>query len=135
MTPDGAIREAIVTGLAAVGILAFDQGVPISSPTPDLFAQIHSQGRTRTAVSKQNYEWMGSVTLSLVKLNQKGYISTVDLDEMDSEVVSFMDGIVLPGFKVQLSRFVRSTSDTIESPTRTIARRHVEYEIWVNRII
>lgn len=135
MTPDGAIRKAIAEGLAGRSIPCFDGAVPISSATPASFVQILSQGRARTAVNKQNYEWMGECTLTLVNVNEKGYISSVELDRMDSEVCRLMDTLTVPGFRVALTRFVSSDSDSLESPADTINRRHIIFEIWINRII
>lgn len=135
MTPDGAIRKAIAEALAARNIPCFDGVVPISKATPDSFVQIGAQGRSRTAVTKQNYEWMGECTLTLVKVNEKGYISSVELDAMDSAVCAVMDNLSVDGFRVALTRFLGSDSDNLESPADTICRRHIRFEIWINRIL
>lgn len=135
MIPDGVIREAISESLSTKGIPCFDGVVPISASTPMSFVQIIAQGRSRTAVNKQNYEWMGECTLTLVKVNEKGYISSVELDSMDTEVCKTMDNLSIPGFRVALTRFVSSDSDNLESPANTICRRHIIFEIWVNRVI
>lgn len=135
MTPDGAIRKSIEEVLTPKGIPCFDGVVPISAATPVSFVQIEMQGRSRTAVNKQNYEWMGECTLTLVKVNEKGYISSVELDVMDSEVCTLIDNMKVPGFRVGFTRFLSSDSDNLESPANTICRRHIRFEIWVNRVI
>lgn len=135
MTPDGAIRQAIKIALTTAGIPCFDGVVPISETTPTAFVQIEMQGRSRAAVSKQNYEWLGECTLTLVKVNEKGYISSVELDNMDTQVCSIMDMLGVNGFRVALTRFLSSDSDNLESPADTICRRHIRFEIWVNRVI
>ena len=134
MTPDGAIRKAIVDALEAKGVIVTEQVLPISATIPTAFVEINAQGRQRTAVSKQNYEWESNVTLSLVKVNEKGYISSVELDALDTVVCRAMDNLSVPGFRVALTRFFSSDSDNIESPANTINRRHIQYEIWINRI-
>lgn len=136
MTPDGNIRKAIKEGLEPItGVLFTDQVLPISRETPDIHVQIHSQSRNRTAVSKQNYEWLASVTLTIVKVNEKGYISSVEMDGLDSQIVAFMDNLQVPGFVTNYSRFFTSNSDNLESPANTINRRHIIYELWLNRAV
>lgn len=136
MIPDGVIRKQLVDNLSLItGVLVTDEVVPISKETPNLFINITAQGRSRTAVNKQNYEWLGTVTLSLVKINEKGYISSVELDTLDSQVCTFMDTIAIPGYRVGFSRFFSSDKDKVESPTQTICRKHITYEIWLNRIV
>lgn len=136
MIPDTEIRSVLVAGIqASAGVMVTDQIMPISETTPDLFISVTSQGRTRTAVSKQNYEWMGSIRLTLVKINEKGYISSVETDALDAQVCTFMDNLSLPSFRVGLTRFMTSESDQVESPTQTISRKHIMYEIWVNRLV
>ena len=135
MTPDGVIRKAIAEALTARSIPCYDGVVPISAGTPVSFVQIVAQGRSRTAISKQNYEWMGECTLTLVKVNEKGYISSVEIDSMDTEVCKIMDNLLVPGFRVALTRFAGSDSDNLESPANTICRRHIRFEIWINRVL
>lgn len=136
MVPDKSIREEIINRITAETLVfATDQVVPVSVDTPNVYILVHSQGRDRTAVTKQNYEWIGSVTLTLVKVNEKGYISSVELDDLDTEVCRIMDSIKIPGFKTNFSRFFDSLSDNLESPANTINRKHIMYEIWVNRIV
>lgn len=134
MIPDGDIRKQLVDSLSLItGVLVTDEVVPISETTPKTFINITAQGRSRIAVNKQNYEWLGTVTLSLVKINEKGYISSVELDTLDSQVCTFMDNITIPGYRVGFSRFFSSDKDKVETPTQTVGRKHITYEIWLNR--
>lgn len=136
MIPDKEIRKEIIDRVTLeTGIFATDQVVPISLETPEIYVLISAQGRRRTAVSKQNYEWMGTVTLTLVKVNEKGYISSVELDDLDFKICTIMDSLKVPGFTTKDSRFFDSVSDNIESPAHTINRKNIIYEIWVNRIV
>lgn len=136
MTPDKFIRKAIKDGLEPVtNLLVTEEVLPIDKDIPLMHIQINSQSRSRTAVSKQNYEWLASVTLTIVRVNKKGYISSAEMDDVDSEIVRFMDSIVVPGFRVNFSRFSMSHTDNVESPANTINRKHVIYEMWLNRIL
>lgn len=135
MAPDKYIRKAIKDGLETLtGILVTEQALPISVDTPTLHVQLGSQSRQRTAVSKQNYEWESSVTLTIVKVNEKGYISSAEMDDLDTQIVAFMDSLTVPGFWVKQSRFFTSNADNLESPANTINRKHIIYEIWIKKI-
>ena len=136
MAPDKHIRKEVAEKItAAAGVLVTEQVVPIAMDTPEMYVLISSQTRNRTAVSKQNYEWLGSITLTLVKINEKGYISSAELDDLGTQVCAVMDELEVPGFKTNFSRFFDSVTDVIEGPANTMCRKHIIYEIWVNRVV
>lgn len=134
MTPDKHIRGEVIRRLRTeANIFASEEVVPISEETPRLFATIGAQSRQRTAVSKNNYEWLSRINITLVRVNEKGYISSADLDDAEGEVIEIMDSLQVPGYVTNFSRMVDSVGDKIETPDSTLSRRTVMYEIWVNR--
>lgn len=135
MVPDKHIRKAIKEGLEALtSVFVTEQALPISKDTPSLHVQLNSQSRRRTSVSKQNYDWEGTVTLTIVKVNEKGYISSAEMDDLDNQIVGFMDNLQVPGFWVKQSTFFTSNTDNLESPANTINRKHIMYEIWIKAL-
>lgn len=134
MTPDKHIRGEVIRRLRTeANIFASEEVVPISEETPRLFATIGAQSRRRTAVSKNNYEWLSRINITLVRVNEKGYISSADLDDAEGEVIAIMDSLQVPGYVTNFSRMLDSVGDKIETPDSTLSRRTVMYEIWVNR--
>lgn len=134
MTPDKHIRGEVIRRLRTeANIFASEEVVPISEETPRLFATIGAQSRRRTAVSKNNYEWLSRINITLVRVNEKGYISSADLDDAEGEVIEIMDSLQVPGYVTNFSRMMDSVGDKIETPDSTLSRRTVMYEIWVNR--
>lgn len=134
MTPDKHIRGEVIRRLRTeANIFASEEVVPISVETPRMFATIGAQSRQRTAVSKNNYEWLSRINITLVRVNEKGYISSADLDDAEGEVIEIMDSLQVPGYVTNFSRMLDSVGDKIETPDSTLSRRTVMYEIWVNR--
>lgn len=136
-SPDKYIRKAVNEAIEdATGVKVYDRVVPIDeSPLPNLYIVVGDQTRSRTAVSKQNYEWLGTIVITLVKINEKGYISTVELDDLDGEVCTVMDALTVPGHRVINSEFITSNTMQIEGFTNTIGQKSIIYELWVNRIV
>lgn len=135
MTPESAIRKAIIDALGARTLSrVYDQVLPRDFYLSGDYILLGSQSRRRIGVSKQHYEWEGSITITIVNVNKKGYISSVELDEVDGIVCEEMDKITVPGFQVKYSRFFSSDSDVVEGPANTFNRRHITYELWINRL-
>lgn len=135
MTPESAIRKAIVDALSARTTLkVYDQVLPRDEYVTGQYILMGSQSRRRMGVSKQHYEWEGSITITIVNVNKKGYISSVELDEVDGIVCEEMDKLTVPGFQVKFSRFLSSDSDVVEGPATTFNRRHITYELWINKL-
>lgn len=135
--PNKYIRASIVSALAtATGLSVFDSGIPIDlQPLPEKYLIVNTQSKSRFAVTKGNHEWLCSVTLDLNAVQEKGFNSTVEVDNMEEQVLTAMPGIAVSGFRVNFTRLVDSVPLPIETATATINRTVLVYEQWLNKAI
>lgn len=135
VNPNKYIRSTLVTALqSATGQPFFDTGIPIDlQPLPTLYGVVNNQTKNRFAVSKQNHEWLCSVTMELCAVQEKGFNSTVEVDDLEGVVLTSMEAIAVPGFRLGLIRLVDSIPSPIETATQTIDRTILVYELWLNK--
>lgn len=133
--PNKYIRAALVTSLATHTELPFfDTGIPIDlQPLPDVYGVVNNQTKNRFAISKQNHEWLCSVTIELVAVQEKGFNSTVEVDDFEEIVLTAMDAVTVRGFRIGFTRLLDSVPSPIETQTNTINRTILVYELWLNK--
>lgn len=134
--PNKYIRKAFVDALGtATGLGVYDQGIPIDlQPLPNLYVLVKNQSKGRFAVSKQNDEWLCSFSLDINSVNEKGFNSSVRVDDIEEQLLTAVPNVAIPGFKLKWTRLVDSLPfDPLETPTQTINRTVLVYEQWLNK--
>lgn len=134
--PNKYIRAALVSALStATGFQFYDNAVPTDIvPLPNQYGVVRNQSKSRTGVSKQGHEWMCSATLDLYSVGERGFVSSVSVDDMEERVITAMPSISVAGFDVKLVRFVDSVNfePLNTGGTSTVSRNVVIYELWLN---
>lgn len=136
INPDKYIREAYISALSsATGLTVFDTGIPINmEPLPKTYIILRNQSKNPFSRDKESWEWLCSLTIDIVDVNEKGYNSSVNVDDIEGQVITIIEaGITILGFKTKFTRYVDTVSLPVETPTQTIARKVVIYEHWLNR--
>ena len=133
--PDKYIRKAIVESWEAQNpdIPIFDTQVPISEGTPRKFILVQSISKSRFAESKGHYEWLGTVQIMSVSVNEKGFVVSSIADDLEEMVIPVVENIQIPEFRVSYSKFVSSQPSNIEAPAETITRKVTTFEMWLNK--
>lgn len=134
--PNKYIRSAFVTALgSATGLGVYDQGIPIDlQPLPDKYVLVKNQSKGRFAVSKHNDEWLCSFSLDINSVNEKGFNSSVAVDDIEEAILTAAPSVQIPGFTLKWTRLVDSIPfDPLETSTHTINRTVLLYELWLNK--
>lgn len=134
INPDKYIRKALVAELAlAVAVPFYDTAIPIDiQPLPTRYGVIRSQSKNRFADDKSSRDWMSSVTIELFSVNELGFVSTVDVDDMEAVVINTMPDLSIPDLDVKFIRFVDSVNSPINTLTQSVSRRVIVYDFWIN---
>lgn len=139
VNPSHHLRLAWKTALeSATGLNMYDYGIPIdTSSLPSEYILYLNESKDPFSRDKEGYEWLLRPSVELCSVNEKGFISTLNLDLMEEQVITAIDaGISIGGgFTVNFSRFIDSVNlAPIETQTHTISRKSVIYEHWVNYV-
>lgn len=134
INPDKYIRKALVDELSlAVAVPFYDTAIPIDiHPLPTRYGVIRSQSKGRFADDKSSRDWMSSVTIELFSVNELGFVSTVDVDDMETVVINTMPDLSIPNLDVKFIRFVDSVNSPINTLTQSVSRRVIVYDFWIN---
>lgn len=132
--PNKHIRKTYVDALAsATSLPVYGNGIPKDKVLPDKYILLTTQTKNPFARDKENFEWLCSINIELYSVNEKGYNSSLKVDDIEEIVLTTIsNGITVSGFNTKFVRFVDSVSLPIETPTNTINRIIVIYEHWLN---
>lgn len=133
--PNKYLRRAIATALTtATGFPAFDEMVPPDyEPQPKTFILIHCPIKVPFGVSKVHHEWECDVQIDIVDIQEKGYVGSAVVDDLEDLVIQAMEALSVPEFDMKKNRFVDSRPLNVVTPTETIVRRIVKYEQWFGK--
>ena len=135
IVPDKYIRKAISED-SRIEVPIYEGAIPIDIvDIPKIYGIVTSQSRNRAYPTKFGHDWFGIITITLVKINEKGSISTAELDDLEGQVCEAFEDIKVDGFKVNRSNFIGSEIFTYDSLTNTVSQKAITYEIWVNKAV
>lgn len=129
--PNKQIRGAIVQGLKILtGLEVYENSIPLDDDLPNQYIVISSQGKRKTNASKGCFDFMVSVTLNLISVNEKGYNSGLSNDDLEVNVFNFLESFKAVGVHINDRDFINTLSTVIEMPDHTINQTNIVYEIW-----
>lgn len=133
--PNKHIRGAWISGLkVATGLGVWSKEVPKSViPTPSTYILVTSQTKNRFGVAKDCYEWLTTITLSIVHVLPQGYTSTVTLDDFEETVMNFAETITILGFRLRFTNLSESREMSASDETQNVEQRIMVYEQWVDK--
>lgn len=131
VNPNKQIRGAIAQGLkTSTGLAVHENSIPLDAELPNQYIVLTGQGKRKTSIAKGCFDWMCSVTLSLVSVNEKGFNSGLSNDELEVIVLDLMESFTATGISIFNRDFISSLSTVIEMPDHTINQTNIIYEIW-----
>lgn len=135
--PNLPIRRAFVQTIKnKTGLNVWGKRVPKSTkPIPEKYVLIGTQTKQRFAVGKQCWEWICQIVVDINYVNAQGFSNTERLDEMEEQVINAIDGIQVDGFNVKFNRLLSQTQLDADTPTQSIERTILMYELWLNKAI
>jgi len=134
INPDKYIRAAYATALATYAPV-WEKKVPINVSIPPLYYLISTQTKNETERRKCGYEWMCSITIECVSIQQQGMASSVAINDLEENLLSVVASeIQVAGFDVKDTFFIDSVSLDVDTPTNSIYRRVVTYQHWLNQL-
>lgn len=131
VNPNVPIRTALISLLTGLSIPAWNKRIPKNVATPLMYALLTSQTKQPTEISKCGYEWMASVNVDLYRINPYGYVNTVPIDDLEQNVVNFIEELTIPGWNVKNINLLNIQDLDADTTTNTIERRVVSYQFWL----
>lgn len=135
VNPDKYIRAAYINALtSATGLPVFDDGIPIpEKDLPNKYYLLGTQTKNSTALSKHGWEWSCTAEVHCIFVNDKGFNSSAEADDMEEAVLSAGASLSVPQFNYITTSFIDSVSSNIETQTNTVNRKIVIYRHWLNK--
>jgi hypothetical protein len=132
-SPDKYLRKGYLSALTTAGLTAYNKDIPISVvPIPGVYVLIESQSKQTTERSKTNFEWNCKVTLHIIKVNERGYTATTDVDDAEEKCIGAIEsGILVDNFYLKSTYLTESMNLDMTDKTSTIERRVLIYEHWL----
>lgn len=135
INPDKYVRLAYKTPLETVAEV-FEKKVPKDGIIRNKYYLISTQKKNEIERSKDGYEWLVSIVIECVSIQDLGFASSVSINDMEEHLISVVDsGLNIAGFDLKETTFVDSIPLDIDTPTNSIYRRVVTYQHWLNRKI
>lgn len=108
----------------------YDTSVPIDEDLPELYITIDSQVKSETENFKGGYDWQVLTMINIWTENEKGFISSAQLEEVEQEFERNM--IVIDGYNLKHRKLVESRIWTpLETDTKTIGRMTIRFQHWI----
>lgn len=128
--PNSAIRKAYIEALPQYKI--FDIAVPSDVEPPNLYLTVNNVVLNETENYKTGHEWQIATSINIWHVNEKGFVSSVNLEEVANDIIN--SEIEIEGFKLQHREMFSCTQfDPIETDTHTIERCVVIFKHWTTR--
>ena len=128
--PNTSIRTAYISALSVTGLPVWSKRVPLNTtPQPKKYITLTSQTKQPFERTKDCFEWLTSLNVDMWQINTPGYINTVNLDNIEELAINAIENITIPGFIVKDVIMIQSQDLDIDTPTTSIERRVLTYQI------
>ena len=128
--PNSKVRKAYIEALPQYKI--FDIAVPSDEESSELYLTVNNVVLNETENYKTGYEWLCATSINIWHVNEKGFISSLDLEQVANDVINSQ--IEIDGFKLQHREiFDCKQFEPIETDTNTIERMVVIMKHWVTK--
>lgn len=126
--PNSKIRKAYINALPQYPV--YDIAVPNDVQTPNLYITVNNVTLNENENYKQGHEWQTATSLNIWHVNEKGFISSVNLEEVANDIINTQ--IEIEDFKLQhREMFDCKQFEPIETDSLTIERMVVIFKHWV----
>lgn len=133
--PNENIRIAHIDAFAPIGIPVWAKKVPKDETIPPLYILINSQSKNLTAVDKDGFEWLCTITFDITSLREPGYSKPVLLDDVEQQMITIIETeILIPDFINKEHALIDSRDLDSETESQSIERRILTYQYWVNNV-
>lgn len=131
--PDKYLRAGYLAALQGQGLIAYNKDLPPSTdPIPGVYVLIESQSKTTTERSKTDFEWNSRVTLHIINVNERGYVTTTLVDDAEEKCINAVEnGIMVENFYLKSTYLIDSIPLDLTDKTTTIERKVLIYEHWL----
>lgn len=143
LNPSKYIRLAYITALElATGVKVWHRMVPKNVVVPASYIILDSQTKNETVNAKPSeggeggtyFEWLCTLDVNIYKINEKGYSSAAVVDDLEQIVINVIrTGVSIPNFRNKDTRILESIALDAETDTKSIDRRIVKFEHWLDR--
>ena len=126
--PNAVLRKSYINALPQYRI--YDIAVPNDEVTPDLYITVNNILLNEHEEYKDGREWLVAMSLNVWQVNEKGFNSTISLEEVADDIIHcdlFVDGWRVKSRKM----FDCKQFEPIETDTHTIQRLVVTEKIWL----
>ena len=126
--PNSKIRKAYISALPQYQI--YDIAVPNDVQTPNLYITINNVTLNEYENYKEGHEWQSATSLNIWHVNEKGFVSSVNLEEVANDIIN--TPINIDGFKLQhREMFDCKQFEPIKTDSSTIERMVIIFKHWV----
>lgn len=126
--PNSKIRKAYIEALPQYNV--YDMSVPNDITPPNLYITVNNVTLNEYEIWKGGHEWFCATSLNIWNINEKGFVSSLNLEEVANDIIN--STINIEGFKLQhREMFDCKQLDTVELDNETIERMVVIMKHWV----
>lgn len=130
--PNKYIRQAIVTALSP-NYTVYYKRAPKSLPLGSTYVVIGSQGKTSRNENRCGHDWTCFLDINIYHTSVQGSPPSTALDDLEEFVIGKMKDLkVTGGFRTKHVHPPTQTDLEEYATDRTIDRRILSYEIWLN---
>lgn len=130
LNPSKYIRAGIINALPNYRV--FNNRIPPNTTTPQLYVMITNQSKNEYARSKNCHEWECQFTLQIIYRGALGYDYSAVVDDASQVIDNAIRTMAIPNFYNKECILEGEFDDTYDTPTNTISRKRLSYNIWVN---
>lgn len=137
VNPDTALRTAYVELGESFSFPTFESGIPrYITPIPSIYILITNQTRNQTEVCKDGNEWLCTVTIDINQVRPLGYYGSATVDSIEEQFMNVIENdlLVVPGFIVKSADLIQSQPLVASDSTKTITRKVMTYQHWLNNV-
>ena len=126
--PNAVLRRSYINALPQYRI--YDVAVPSDEVTPELYITVNNILLNETEEYKTGREWLVAMSLNVWQVNEKGFNSTISLEEVADDIIHC--DLIVDGWRIKSRKmFDCKQFEPIETDTHTIQRLVVTEKIWL----
>lgn len=129
MIPNSKIRKAYIDALPKYKV--YDIAVPNDEKPPNLYITVNNMTLNEHEKYKQGYEWLVATTHNIWYVNEKGFNSSINLEQVANDIINCE--LDVDGFELKdKTLFECRQFEPFETDFETIQRMIVVIKHWVS---
>lgn len=136
--PNTPLQKSYIDAIKiATDLSGWPNRVPIDTKSiPLQYFLIATQTKNRTAISKNNWEWLCTIVVDIIYAGGRGFSSPVKNNTVEAQIISAIEGgISVEGFYVKSRELISSIPLNIDTNTQYLERTVLTYQHWLGQII